>query len=412
MNIAVFSHYFSPEIGAPSARVHELSREWLGQGHAVQVVTCFPNHPNGKIYPGYHQRRYACEMVDGIKIHRHWTYVTPNKGFFKKTLGHISYLPSAIAFTQRKLDKPDVTIGTSPTFFAAMAARRAAARKVPFIMEVLDLWPAAFVELGVLRNPTLISLLEKWELSLYRSAQKIVTVSEAFRSNLISRGIPAGKVKTVTNGADIDFWKPVAVGPEIIRRLGAEGKFTILYTGAHGISQALSQVLGAARLLKNDSRFLFLMVGDGAEKSALQQQAASEGLPNVTFHEPVDKETLRQYYSLADVCLVPLRNIPIFKTFIPSKMFEIMAMERPIVGSVEGEAADILERSGGAMVVKPEDAKALAPALRALADNPQKRGELGRQGRRFVVDNYSRRALARRYLQIIDETKAEFETRG
>src|SRR5215216_1489926 len=185
MNIAYYSHYFMPEIGAPSARIYDLSRQWLALGHTVQVVTCFPNHPLGKLYSGYKSGIYMREEIDGIDVHRHWTYITPNKGFVKKTVGHISYLPSARLLSNRRLVKPDVAIGTSPTFFAAMAARSIAkVRRIPFIMEVRDLWPAIFVELGVLRNPRLIRLLEKWELALYGQATKVVTVTEAFRRNL------------------------------------------------------------------------------------------------------------------------------------------------------------------------------------------------------------------------------------
>ena len=167
MNIAYYSHYFAPEIGAPSARIYDLARQWLSFGHRVEVVTCFPNHPLGKMYPGYSSRPYMRENLDGIVAHRHWTYVTPNEGFIRKTLGHVSYLPSAFLLSTRRLQEPDVVIGTSPTFFAAMAAAAAGVRRrIPFIMEVRDLWPAVMVELGVLRNRLMIRALERLEMSL------------------------------------------------------------------------------------------------------------------------------------------------------------------------------------------------------------------------------------------------------
>src|SRR5947207_3844912 len=180
MKIAVYSHYYAPEIGAPSARFQDLTREWIRSGDAVQVFTCVPNHPAGVVYPGYRKQFYQHEVLDGADVHRVWTYVTPNKGFVKKTIGHVSFWPSAILASRKHLrETPDVFIGTSPTFFAAMAAQHVArVRKRPFIMEVRDLWPALFVELGVLKNRQMIVMLEKLELSLYRRASRVVTVTE------------------------------------------------------------------------------------------------------------------------------------------------------------------------------------------------------------------------------------------
>ena len=252
MNITCYTHYFTPEIGAPSARIYDLSQKWSNMGHYVQVVTCFPNHPTGKLYPGYTIRRHMQENIAGIIVHRHWTYMAANKGFMKKTLGHVSFLAGHRLFSASKIMRPDVTVGTSPTFFAAMAAERDARKyNIPFVMEVRDLWPAIFVDLGVIKNPVIIRLLEKWELSLYSRASRIVTVTDAFRKNLLERGIPANKVVTITNGADADFWTPKGKPEALAKKLGVERKHVVLYIGAHGISQALGRVLDSAALLKH-----------------------------------------------------------------------------------------------------------------------------------------------------------------
>jgi hypothetical protein len=412
MNIAFYSHYFAPEIGAPSARIYDMARQWLSFGHRVEVVTCFPNHPVGKMYPGYSSRLYMRENLDGIVAHRHWTYVTPNEGFIRKTLGHVSYLPSAYLLSTRRLQQPDVVIGTSPTFFAAMAAAEAAARRrIPFIMEVRDLWPAVIVELGMLRNRHMIRALERLEMSLYGRATRIVTVTESFRRDLIERGIPATKVFTIPNGADVDFWQPAEPPVELRRRLGLEERFVVLYIGAHGISHALGRLLESARQLQEHPQIHFLFVGEGAEKERLARQAREAGLKNAQFLDAVGKETVKEFYALADVCLVPLRDIPLFETFIPSKMFEIMAMAKPIVGSLRGEAADILRRSGGAIVVEPEDSSAVAQAILRLYHQPCQAQEMGRRGREFVIEHYSRRSLAARYLNVMEEAVNEYRGR-
>lgn len=406
MRIAIFSHYARPEIGAPPARIWDLSRHWIECGHQVDVVSCVPNHPGGKVYPGYSRRLYQQESLDGVRVHRHWTYITPNRGILRRSLGHLSYLPGAMYSSRFKLPRPDVAIGTSPTFFAAMAALHAARRfRIPFIMEVRDLWPALFAELGMLKRGRLYNLLEAWELWMYRKASRIVTVTESFRNNLSERGVPQEKIGVIPNGADVDFWDPSLSDPDSLRReIGLGQAFTALYIGAHGVSQGLKSVLeGARRLQQGDQGVQFLFVGDGAEKKGLMSYASEAGLENVRFHEPVGRERVRDFYALADVCLVPLRNVPLFDTFIPSKMFEVMSMATPVLGAVKGEAAQILDDSKGAVVVPPEDPQALAEALVELAASPGRCRDMGRQGRAFVAERFSRKNLAERYLRIIGQ---------
>jgi len=404
MNIAIYSHYFPPEIGAPPARIYDMAQNWIRQGHRVQGITCFPNHPGGKLYDGYEKKRYMLDTYRGIDIHRHWTYITPNEGVIKKTLGHISYLPGALFVSNKKIKPPDVTLGTSPTFFAAAAALRSAKKfNVPFVMEVRDLWPAIFVDLGIIKNKYIIRALEYWEMSLYQRATKIVTVTDSFRKNLIERGIGEEKVITIPNGADINFWKPVESSGSLKAQYGFEGKFIVLYIGAHGISHALSKIIETAELLKNKTDILFLFVGDGAEKNKLIRLAENNKLQNVKFLPPVNKEQVKDYYSISDICLVPLRNIPLFETFIPSKMFEIMAMERPVIGSVRGEPADILKRSNGAVVVEPENSRQIADAILNLYTDSDGRRNMGKQGRMFVAQYYSRECLAARYSEVLED---------
>lgn len=408
MNIACFTHYFTPEIGAPSARIYDMSIQWLAQGHGVDVVTCFPNHPEGVLYPGYTIQKYQYEKLDGIHVHRNWTYIAANIGLIRKTVGHLSLWPSCRIHSDKYLHDPDITIGTSPTFFAAMAASGAARRlQIPFIMDIRDLWPAVFVDLGIIRNRLIIRILEKWEMSLYRQATKIVTVTEAFRQNLVGRGIPAKKIHTIPNGADTDFLQPRDHEHQLRNKLNLRHKFIVLYIGAHGISHGLINILDCAERLRDIGDIHFMFVGTGAEKKMLVAKRRSKNLSNVTFHEPVTKKEVPDFYAMADVCLVPLRNIPLFDSFIPSKMFEIMAIGRPIIGSVRGEAADILSRSGGALVVKPEDSEALANAIIALRNDPDKRRLMCKNGRQFVVKYYSRKILATKYLDVMHKAIQE-----
>lgn len=403
MRIGVFSHYFYPEVGAPSARVGDFAREWVKDGHEVHVVTCFPNHPTGRVYPGYELGAYMHELVDGINVHRNWSYVTANKGTVRKTVGHLSFWLAARMFSFHRIPALSCAIGTSPTFFAAMTARDyAKGRRIPFIMEVRDLWPAIFRDLGVVRNRLALKLLERWEMGLYRSAKRVVTVTDAFRGDLLGRGIAEGKVATVANGADTEFWEFSRGNRDQLRmKLGMKGKFIVLYIGAHGISQGLNAQLLAASRLKDHREIEFLFVGAGAEKSNLVDVAMKLGLGNVQFHEHTGREMVRDYYSAADVCLVPLRGLPLFDSFVPSKIFEIMSMGRPILASLRGEAARILFRAGCAKIVAPDDDEAIASAVLEMSRSPAMLDEMGLAGRRFVTTHYTRKKLAESYLEII-----------
>jgi glycosyltransferase involved in cell wall biosynthesis len=382
-------------------------------GNEVQVITCFPNHPTGRIYSGYQAGRYMQESLDGITVHRHWTYVTPNRGFFKKTLGHLSYMPGTALISSRLVVTPDVAIGTSPTFFAAMAAAAfARRRKIPFIMEVRDLWPAIFVELGVIKNRPVIAGLERLEMRLYRQATKIVVVTEAFRTKLIGRGLAPEKVMTIPNGADIEFWIEREPSDHLRQKYNLENRFVVAYVGAHGMSHGLQRVLDSANELRGFPEIHFLFVGEGAQKAKLVERAKQLNLTNTTFLDPVGKQETRDFYQLADVCLVPLRNIKLFEAFIPSKLFEILSMSRPIIGSLRGEAADILDRSGAAVIVEPEDSRAIADAVLELYRQPSEvRRAMGQRGRDFVMANYSREVLAARYLDLMVEAIAEYRKR-
>ena len=404
MKIAIYTHYFTPEAGAPSMRLHDLGREWIRLGHEVQVITCFPNHPHGRLYPGYRGGLYDHEVLDGVDVHRHWTYITPNNGLFKRTLGHVSYLPGALLVSNRRIGRPDVVIGSSPTFPAAGAAAwTARSHRIPFVMEVRDLWPAVFTELGVTRNQTLVRWLERIELNLYERACRVVVVTESFRQNLLSRGVPPEKVFTSPNGADLDYWAPREAPPELRRRLGLLDSFVVLYIGTHGISQALASVLDSAERLLDRKDIHFLFVGGGAEKANLINAANASRLTNVTFLDSVGKDEVRDYYALADVCLLPLRGIPLFDAFIPSKMFEMMAMARPVIGAVRGEAAAILENSRSAVIVRPEDAAGIADAVVDLYTHPKRRRAMGTAGRHFVAEHYGRDRLAAAYGRVLEE---------
>jgi len=403
MRIIIVTHYFPPETGAPQARLSALAAAWAADGDDVTVLTGMPNHPTGVVpseYRGAIRRRERC---DGYRVLRTWLYATPNEGVARKTIGHLSFMVTSVLLGGRASGPADAVVVSSPTFFAIGAAWLLAKLKgARLVVEVRDLWPAIFTELGVLTYRPAIRLLERLELAAYAAADTVIVVSDGFRANLIERGVPADKVHTIRNGVRPGEFDPRApADPGLRARLGAgPGDCLVLYAGTHGISQGLTSVADAAERLAGEAiRFAF--VGEGADKQRLRDRVAELGLRNVTLLPGVPHEQVPALLAAADLCLVPLRNVPLFSAFIPSKMFECLAAGRAVVGSVTGEAAQILLEAG-ACVVPPADSAALAEAIRALAADSQRRQAMGRQGRCFVEKYFDRETLARQYRKLLD----------
>jgi glycosyltransferase involved in cell wall biosynthesis len=402
MRIVIVSHYFPPEIGAPQARLSDLARMWAEAGHDVHVVTGMPNHPTGVVPEEYRRRFRVAERIDGYRVTRCWLYATPNEGMVKKTLGHLSFMLSSVVLGFRAIGRPDVVVVSSPTFFSIGSAwLLARLKRSRLVVEIRDLWPAIFVELGVLTNRRAIAILERLELAAYRASDAIVVVSEGFRDHIAARGIPESKIHTIRNGVDVDRFQVADEQDSRWRaKLGAREDLLVLYIGAHGISQGLSTVVEAAALL-TDQPIHVALVGEGADKPRVLERIRGLGLENMTTHPGVARDEVQAVLSAADICLVPLRDVPLFTTFIPSKIFELLAVGKVIVGSVAGESAGIL-REGGALVVAPEDPVALADSLRALANDPGRRQHMSEMGRSYVEQNFDRRVLATQYEEILE----------
>jgi glycosyltransferase involved in cell wall biosynthesis len=304
--------------------------------------------------------------------------------------------------------RADVVVVSSPTFFSIGSAwLLARLKRARLVVEIRDLWPAIFTELGVLTNRRVIRLLERLELAAYAAADEVVVVSDGFRDNLISRGVPPGKVHTIRNGVSLGRFDPAARPDlEVRARLGADpGDCLVLYLGTHGISQELPSIADAAARVA-DRPIHFAFVGEGADKPRLERRVADLGLRNVTLLPGVGVQDVPALLAAADICLVPLRDVPLFASFIPSKMFEYLAAGKAVIGSVTGEAAQILNEAG-AIVVPPEDDVALADAIRALAVSPQRRRAMGRTGRAHVEQYYDRVTLAREYRKILGNAGGE-----
>lgn len=399
MRIAYVCHYFPPEPAAPAARVHEFARAWVRAGNDVSVLTTFPNHPLGQIPPAYRGRWWSTERLDGIRVLRCWLYAVPNRGIGRRGLDHLSFMCTALLFGLPRLRKVDVVVASSPTLFSAVAAWLIARlRRVPFVLEVRDLWPAAIVSLGLMRPGPAVDALERLARFLYGQAARVVVVTEAFADRLAADGVPRSKLAVIPNGADTRFFSPLVNGDAARAALHVDDRFVVAYVGSHGLSHGLSAVLDAAQA---QPEVTYLLVGDGADRARLLAERDQRQLQNVIMRPSVGKADVPGLYAAADVCLVPLRDVPLFEAFVPSKLFEVLAAGRPIVGAVRGEAREILARSGGALLVDPERGDQLASAIEKLRADPALRAELSRNGRAFAEKYYDRDTLAARYLDLL-----------
>ncbi len=399
MRIAYVCHYFVPEPAAPAARVHEFARAWVRAGNDVSVITTFPNHPLGRVPAAYRGRWWATERIDGIRVLRCWLYAVPNRGVGRRGLDHLSFMLTALAFGLPRLGKVDLVLASSPTLFSALSAWLIARlRRVPFVLEVRDLWPEAIVSLGLLRAGPVVKMLEALARFLYHQAALVVLVTEAFADRLAAQGVPRTKLAVIPNGADTRLFSPSADGACARTAFGLDGQFVVAYIGSHGLSHGLGAILDAAALQPDVT---YLLVGDGADRERLLAERDRRGLTNVVMRPSVDKAQVPGLYAAADVCLVTLRDVPIFGAFVPSKLFEMLAAGRPTIGAVRGEARDILARSGGALLVEPERGDQLAQAVDRLRSDPDLRADLARKGRAFATQYYDRDILAARYLKLL-----------
>ncbi|HYE99751.1 MAG TPA: glycosyltransferase family 4 protein [Planctomycetota bacterium] len=403
MRILYLSQYFPPEMGAPSARVHELSREWVRLGHEVTVVTGFPHHPTGVKAPEDRRRLFRRERVDGIDVVRTYVYAAPNRGTLKRMVSYASFMASAVALGGPRIRKPDVVVGTSPQLLCAVAARTIArAWAAPFVFEVRDLWPESILAVEAMRENAVVRALKAVARSLYEGSDRIVTVGEGYRQGIHQRyGIPLSKMDVVPNGIDTSLFTPGPRDNEVRRERGWGDRFVALYLGTLGMAHGLETLLEASKLLSDDRRFHLVFVGEGAEKDALKRRAAELALGNVEFVDQQPKARVPLWYAACDLGIVSLRNTPLFQEVLPSKIFEYLGMERPLALAVGGEARRLVEAAGAGEYVPPGDPAALAAAIRRLAAEPARLAEMGRRGRAHVLAHYDRRALAARYAGIL-----------
>ncbi|MCZ7558274.1 MAG: glycosyltransferase family 4 protein [Bacteroidia bacterium] len=398
LHILYICQYFPPEMGAPAARAYEFSTRWVKAGHRVTVICGIPNHPTGVVQPGYRRQWRKKEIIDGVEVHRMWVYVTPNSGTLKRSLNYLSFGVTAVLGALR-LRHVDVCIASTPQFFAGLAGTvLRTLKRLPLLLEVRDLWPDSIEAVQVHKGGVVISLLRRVERFMYRSADRIVVVSPAFRAHIEGTNIPPESIRVVPNGVNTALFAPAQRGDRRVLH-DLDGRFIVAYIGTHGLAHALETAVDAATLLQDQSDIHFLFAGEGARKAALKEYAGDA--QNITFLDQLPRSEIAVLLGEIDVALVLLRDTPLFATVIPSKMFEIMGTGVPMILGVRGQACDILHEAGAGIAIEPENARQLADAVLRLRDDPAFAAQCGKNAFLHVRKQYDLDQLARNYLDII-----------
>ncbi|AKN32507.1 glycoside hydrolase [Clostridium carboxidivorans P7] len=402
MKILFLTQYCPPEVGAPQNRIFEFAKQLKKFNHEVTILTAMPNYPKGEIFEGYRDKKVVLEEIDGIKIVRTSIYATKDKSFTKRLRNYLSFTFSSVLTGSKYIDKQDAIITESPPLFLGWSGYILAKRKkAKFIFNISDLWPESAVKLGVLHNKLLISLSTWLEEFCYKKAHAVTGQTKGIVDNIVNRGFDKNKVHLITNGVDTEFFKRENRDEEFRKELGVDGKFAICYAGIHGIAQGLEVIIEAADILREHKDIQFLFFGDGPEKQKLIDMVKEKGLNNVTFMPVQSKPKMPRIVASMDATIIPLKKLDLFKGALPSKMFESLASELPIVLAVEGEAEKLINDAQAGITVEPENSKEIAEAVLKLYKDPELRTKLGQNGRKYVMEHYAREAIARKLEKIL-----------
>jgi glycosyltransferase involved in cell wall biosynthesis len=408
MRVLVISQQFSPEMGALPNRLYPFTRHLSEHGHEVFVATGMPNYPKGKVFDDYRGHRFMRESRDGATVLRTAYFTTPrNVSKGSQLLSYLSFLP-AVLHSGWRAGRVDVVFVTSPPIFPAVPAiLLAKLRGAKLVVDLRDLWPDEVIAVGAAREGSLpIRVLRSIERWMYRSADVVTCTTRAFADTVAGRGVGPEKQRLLPNGADVELFRPLPRENEVAAQYPFGDRLVVMYSGLLGIKHGLETVIEAAALLRDREDVVFFLRGEGPRREALEAKARELGLTNVLFGGERPIEEVPYLLARADVCVTNLLPDGYLEKILSVKTFEYLACEKPVVAGLRGEGARVLEESGGGIAVEPGDPEAMAEAVRSLLDDPERRAELGRAGRRYVVEHRSRAAIAARLEELLDEVTA------
>lgn len=399
LKLLILTQYFPPEVGAPQNRLFELAVRLKNLGIDVSVLTAMPNYPQMKIYDGYEGKNYMYEEIEGIPVHRASIYLPKSKSIIQRLLNYFSFVYSSARVGKNKIGNIDVIMCESPPLFLGYSALYLKRKKnAKLIFNVSDLWPESAEKLGVVTNKWMLKLAYRLEEKLYRRSVLVTGQTQGICKNINER-FPNVKTYWLPNGVDVSYYNPNTVTGNWRSENGFdEHDILFLYAGIIGLAQGLEIILQAAEKLKDNTHIKFILVGSGPEKEKLQTIKADKQLANVYFFDAVSKLQMPQIVQASDVSVIPLRKLDLFLGAIPSKIFENLAMEKPVILAVDGEARELFVNQGQcALYSEPENADDLVKNVLLLANDSNLRKLLGKKGRVYVEQSFNRNTIAQNF---------------
>ncbi len=413
MKLLILTQYFPPEVGAPQNRLFELAVRLKKIGVDVTVLTAMPNYPQMKIYDGYEGKDYFYEEIEGIPVHRASIYLPKSKSIIQRLLNYFSFVYSSAKVGNTKIGDVDVIMCESPPLFlgySALYLKRK--KKAKLIFNVSDLWPESAEKLGVVTNKWMLKLAYNLEAKLYRQSVLVTGQTQGICKSINER-FPEVNTYWLPNGVDVSYYNPITVSGNWRKENGfLESDILFLYAGIIGLAQGLEIILSAAEkvmLLQTQqtefNHIKFILLGSGPEKGKLQAIKQEKQLSNVYFFDAVSKTQMPQIVKASDVSVIPLRKLELFLGAIPSKIFENLAMEKPVILAVDGEARELFVNQGKcALYSEPENVQDLIKNILLLANDSSLRKQLGEKGRTYVEQNFNRNTIAQNFYQILNNS--------
>ncbi len=407
MKILILTQYFPPEVGAPQNRLYELAVRLQQKGADISILTAMPNYPQMAIHKEYKGKFYDFEDMNGLHVHRTWIYVSKSKSIIKRLINYFSFVKTSFWVGLFKLSKFDYIICESPPLFLGITAYALKIIKgAKLIFNVSDLWPESAEKLGLVNNKFFLKSATVLEEFLYKKSDLISGQTQGIVQNISSR-FPNKKVYWLPNGVDLNYYKTDTITTNWrLDNKFSDDDFLLIYAGIIGHAQGLEVILNAANELKQHPKIKFIIVGSGPEKEMLLQLKAKLNTHNVLFFDAVTKKEMPAIIAAANVAVIPLKRLDLFKGAIPSKIFENLAMKKPILLGVEGEAKQLFIDEGNCgLAFIPEDANDLANQILILFNNQNTLKQLGENGYQYVEKKFTRDKIANEFWEFINSNK-------
>jgi len=400
VKILLLTQWFDPE---PTFKGLLFAQALRDEGHEVEVLTGFPNYPGGKVYEGFKISAYQKDIVDGITIHRAPLYPSHDGSAIKRVFNYLSFAISTFFIGLIKTREIDVIYSYHPPLTTSLSAfLLGLCKRVPFVIDVQDLWPDTLFATGMLKNKKALFVVGKVCDFIYKRAAKVVVLSPGFKSRIESRGVPKDKIEIIYNWCNepaLNDFEESSV------KLPDNGNLNLVFAGNLGFAQGLPTIVAAAEILqKNDIKVNVILLGDGVAKSKAIEDSETKLLKNIYFLPRVPMNEVGGILAKADMLLVHLTSNELFEITVPSRTQASLAMAKPIIMGVSGDAAELINQSESGVTCKPDNPNSLAEAITKLSLLPAlQRAQMGINGRDFYYKELSLKIGVAKFIRIFKD---------